>query len=121
MYVGSAPSHPGDYAQAAQDLRQLASKISLTKRRERRWYDSGLSLQVEQTDIAIERHAKPRWRSICLEGELGKIENVLSREVSIATQRNGGGREKLSLEDYLIAGSAMGGACGYPQLVVNLV
>ena len=71
---------------------------------------------VEQTDITVEGHAMPFWRSISLEGELSTIERLLRKEVVGDGHREGA----LSLESYLISASFNGTACGYPEFVVHL-
>ena len=94
---------------------EVINKFSLKKNRVTCNYDS---VVIEQTDIIVEGHAKPFWRSISVEGDLRAIERFLHKEV--VDKHHAHRRRELPLQTCLVESSLNGTACGYPEFVVYL-
>ena len=72
------------------------------------------SVFLEQTDIIVERHQEPKWRTIAIEGELESILTVLQKKIKPHMDQP----DEVILQDYLI--HLTGEPCGYPQFILNL-
>lgn len=69
---------------------------------------------LEQTDIIVEGHQEPRWRTIAIEGELDHILTLLQKKIKSEM----GQQDEVILQDYLM--HFTGEPCGYPQFILNL-
>lgn len=72
---------------------------------------------VEQTDFTIADTQPKNWRSICFEGDLCDIENLLQMKLQ-ATGADAECASEKSLCDHLL--ELAGSPCGYPEFVVKM-
>lgn len=72
---------------------------------------------VEQTDFTIADTQPENWRSICFEGDLCDIENLLQMKLQ-ATGADAECASEKSLCDHLL--ELAGSPCGYPEFVVKM-
>ena len=117
-YLYDAGSHhrSPEFNHALEDTLSFASSqetiksFSLQKQRVVDWYNH---VAIEQTEVTVEGHSPQHWRTISLEGELSRIDQLLSMKIPL------GGN--VTLKTHLLQCSSTGGTCGYPQFVLNLL
>ena len=109
--VVSALGATAEKLQSLEDAVTISSKpVQLVSVKKQVCKHSYQGVTVEQTDFTIADAQPENWRSICFEGNLCDIENLLQMKL----QANG---EK-SLCDHLL--ELAGSPCGYPEFVVKI-
>ena len=109
--VVSALGATAEKLQSLEDAVTISSKpVQLVSVKKQVCKCSYQGVTVEQTDFTIADAQPENWRSICFEGNLCDIENLLQMKL----QANG---EK-SLCDHLL--ELAGSPCGYPEFVVKI-
>ena len=104
--------------QSLEDAITIASKpFQLVSVKKQVCKHSYQGVTVEQTDFTIADAQPENWRSICFEGSLCDIENLLQMKLQ-ATGADAKCASEKSLRDHLL--ELAGSPCGYPEFVVKI-
>ena len=118
MHIVSALGATAEKLQSLEDAVTIASKpVQLVSVKKQVCKHSYQGVTVEQTDFTIANTQPENWRSICFEGNLCDIENLLQMELQ-ATGADAECTSGKSLRDHLL--ELAGSPCGYPEFVVKI-
>ena len=113
--VVSVQGATAEKLQSLEDAVTIASKpVELVSVKKQVCKHSYQGVTVEQTDFTIANTQPENWRSICFEGNLCDIENLLRMKL----QADAECASEKSLCDHLL--ELAGSPCGYPEFVVKI-